>query len=185
VTATVPLRPVRRWIRHAQSAHRDRGETLSTVYVGVLFAVVSGAVLHEQLNALFWPERPALTGAQAIALVVLCGALLLMALRRLGPVSVSRPAASFLLTAPVSRRRLLLPSVRLAAVAAALTAAAACFAVLGHTGSRDSAPVPPLLVVAALTGVALFLIAAAAQSDHRRATLVDRLTAAALTLALA
>ncbi|MEU4422618.1 DUF6297 family protein [Actinoplanes sp. NPDC024001] len=185
MTVTVPLRPVRRWIHRTQSAHRDRGEFLGSVYVAVLFVVIVGAMLHRQLTATFWPADPALSGVSAIALGVLSAALILLALRRLGPVSLSRPAAYFLLTAPVSRRRLLLPSVRLTAAAAAVTAGAAGFAVLGHTTHRDTAPVGPLTLAAAVTGVALFLLARSAQADTARAALVDRLAAAALAAGLA
>ncbi|MEV6298481.1 DUF6297 family protein [Actinoplanes sp. NPDC051861] len=185
MTAAVPLRPVRRWISRTQSSHRDRGETLGSIYVGVLFVAITGAMLHNQLTALFWPARPALTGLAASASAVLILALILMALRRIGPISLSRPAAYFLLTAPVSRRRLLLPSLRLTALATAVTSSAAAFALLGHAATRDTAPVALLIVTAALSGAALVLIAAFAQSDPRRATLIDRLTAFALAAALA
>ncbi|MFC7534451.1 DUF6297 family protein, partial [Actinoplanes sp. GCM10030250] len=185
MTAAVPLRPVRRWIHRTQSAHRDRGETLGSIYFALLFLAVAGAILHRQLEAIFWPVDPQLSGLSASALGVLCGSLLLMALRRIGPVSLSRPAAYFLLTAPVSRRRLLLPSVRLAAIAAALAGAAAGFAVIGHTAFRDATPVPALTTAAAVIGVALFVLAARAQNNTLRATLIDRLAAVALTVALA
>ncbi|MBG0561914.1 DUF6297 family protein [Actinoplanes aureus] len=185
MTATVPLRPVRRWIHRTQSAHRDRGETLGSLYFALLFVVIVGAMLHQQITAVLWPEQPRLSGVSAIALGVLCGSLLLMTLRRLGPVSLSRPAAYFLLTAPVSRRRLLLPAARLTAIAAALLAAAAGFAVVGHTTQRDAAPVAAMTAGAAVAGVALFLAAVTAQGDPVRAALTDRIVAFTLAAALA
>jgi len=114
---TVPLAPVRRWIGRTQSAHRDRGETLGSIYVGVLAVAIIGGMLHERIAAVFWPARPDLPAAAVVALIVVCAGLLHRGLRRFGPLALSRPAASFLLTAPVSRRRLLLPSLRLTTLA--------------------------------------------------------------------
>ncbi|MEU4561252.1 DUF6297 family protein [Actinoplanes sp. NPDC023936] len=164
--SAVALRPLRRWIRSTQASHRERGATLSNVYIAVLCVAIGAAVFKVQLTAIFWPAAPSLSGVAALSVSVICAALLYLALRRLGPITLSRPAAYFLLTAPVSRRRLLLPSVRLGAAGAALTGAAAAFAVLGHAGSRDA--LPTLLVAAgAVLGLLIFLLAASSAAfDH-------------------
>ena len=180
----VPLRPVRRWIHARQTAHRERGATLSNVYLTVLTVAIVGAMLHEQVAGLFWPADPGLSGVSAIALATICAALLFQALRALGPVTLSRPAAYFLLTAPVSRRRLLLPSVRLTAAAAAIVGAAAAFAILGHADSRDStSAVVAMTAAAALLGLIIAVLAGLAQA--RSARLADRLAALALGLGVA
>ncbi|BBH64508.1 hypothetical protein ACTI_11930 [Actinoplanes sp. OR16] len=181
--ATVPLRPVRRWIHATQSSHRERGATLSNVYVGVLFVAIASAVFERQLTAVFWPADPALSGLAGVAVAVICGALLLLALRQIGPITMSRPASYFLLTAPVSRRRLLLPSVRLAAAGAALAGAAAAFAILGHAGRRDQLS-DVLILAGALTGLLIFLVAAFAQVMPRGSVVLDRLASLALAVGL-
>ncbi|MEU4687701.1 DUF6297 family protein [Actinoplanes sp. NPDC023714] len=180
----VPLRPVRRWIQATQASHRERGATLSNVYVGVLFVAITAAVFERQLMAVFWPSDPSLSGPAGVAVAVICGALLLLALRQLGPITMSRPAAYFLLTAPVSRRRLLLPSLRLAAAGAALAGAATAFAILGHAGNRDDLT-DSLIVAGALTGLLIFLAAALAQTARHGAGLLDRLASLALAIGLA
>ncbi|WP_433827059.1 DUF6297 family protein [Actinoplanes sp. CA-015351] len=180
----VPLRPVRHWIHATQSSHRERGATLSNVYVGVLFVAIVVAMFKEQLTKIFWPADPSLSALGSVSVAVICGTLLLLSLRRLGPITLSRPASYFLLTAPVSRRRLLIPSVRIAAAAAALAGATAAFAILGHAGSRDTLP-DLLIVIGALAGLLVYLIAALAQSASQGATLIDRLASLALAIGLA
>ncbi|MET8153734.1 DUF6297 family protein [Actinoplanes sp. NPDC049668] len=167
MTTTVSVGGVRRWVRRTRSAHRERGETLGNFYFAVLFVAIVGGMLHRQLAAIFWPAAPnasALAGG-ALCLVIVGG--LYLALRRLGPLGLSRPAASWLLTAPVSRRRLLLPSLWAAALGAALAGALGGLAVLGHVAAR---PVPGpdalLPLTGALLGGALLLIALDAQADR-------------------
>ncbi|MEV4638725.1 DUF6297 family protein [Actinoplanes sp. NPDC049548] len=167
MTTAVSVAGVRRWVRRTQSAHKERGETLGNFYFAVLFVAIVGGMVHRQLAAVFWPASPhasALAGA-GLALAV-TGALYLV-LRRLGPLSLSRPATSWLLTAPVSRRRLLLPSLWWATVAAAAAGALGGFAILGHTVTRpvpDAAALLPAL--GALTGGGLLLVALGAQADR-------------------
>ncbi|WP_229071273.1 DUF6297 family protein [Actinoplanes sp. DH11] len=184
MTATVALRPVRRWIHARQAAHRERGAVLTNLYVGALSLAIIGGVLQRQLTAIFWPADPALSGVAGLALALVYGALLLLALRRLGPVALSRPATYFLLTAPVSRRGLLLPGLRLAAVATALTGAAGAVSVLGQVGTRDALP-PMTVALGALAALLVLLIAALAQTDRRGGTTVDRLASLALAIGLA
>lgn len=166
--AVVGVAGVRRWVRRTQSAHRERGETLGNVYYAALLVLVIGGMLHKYLAAVFWPGAPnasALAGG-SLTLIVLGG--LFLALRGLGPLGLSRPAASWLLTAPVSRRRLLLPSLCLAAVGAIAAGALGGLALAGHVAAR---PVPGagealLPLTGALLGGGLLLIALGAQADR-------------------
>lgn len=183
MTATVPLRPIRRWISATQSSHRERGATLTNVYVGVLFVAITAAMFQVQLTKIFWPPDPSLSGLAGLCVAVICAALLYLAMRRLGPVTISRPAAYFLLTAPVSRRRLLIPAVRAGACAAALAGAAAALAVLGHAGDRDHLP-GLLVAVGALGGLLVFLLAALLQRASS-GTNADRVASLALAAGLA
>jgi hypothetical protein len=182
VTAVVALRPVRRWIRKAQASHRDRGDALATVYTVVFSIAVLSVMAQDTLRAVFSPLVPHLSGVGALATAA-CGAgLIFLALRRLGPVSVTRPAAYFLLTAPVSRQRLLAPSLFAAAFGAALAGGAAASGILGNAVATGS-----LLLVGtgALAGVLLALIASAAQSRPGLASLTDTAARIALALGLA
>ena len=183
----VPLAPVRRWISRRQSAHRDRGATAGTVYFTVLFVAVVGGMLHQQLAVIFWPAAPDATRLAGGALVPVCFGVLYLALRRFGPLALSRPAASWLLPAPVSRRRLLLPSLRLTAVAAAAIGALAGIAIVGHAAPRTvaGAVVALLAVLAALTGVALLLVALAAQAGGRWGDALDAVASVLLAAGLA
>ncbi|GID94788.1 DUF6297 family protein [Amorphoplanes digitatis] len=168
MTTTVAVGSVRRWVRRTRSAHRERGETLGNFYFAVLFVAIVGGMLHRQLAAIFWPAAPnasALAGG-ALCLVIVGG--LYLALRRLGPLGLSRPAASWLLTAPVSRRRLLLPSLWSAAIGAALAGTLGGLAVLGHVAARPVPGPDALLPLAgALLGGALLLVALDAQANRR------------------
>ena len=171
----VPLRPVRRWILRAQSSHRERGATASSIYFAVLFVAVVGGMLHEQLESIFWPAAPNASALVGGSLVAVCFGVLYLALRRLGPLALSRPAASWLLPAPVSRRALLLPSLRLAVVFTALLGALAGIAIVGHTAPRTLTGDQVALLTAggALLGVALLLTAFAAQAGGRWGDALD------------
>ncbi|GAB1694090.1 hypothetical protein KRM28CT15_58930 [Krasilnikovia sp. M28-CT-15] len=152
-------------MRRRQSSHRERGATAGNIYFAVLFIAVVGGMLHRQLAVVFWPQRPNLSLLAGAALVTVGSAVLFLAMRRLGPLGLTRPAASWLLTAPVSRRRLLAPSLRQAVVLAAVSGGLYGVAVLGHVAAR---PMPGavaglLAAVGALAGVLLLLVALAAQ----------------------
>lgn len=160
---------VQRWVRRAQSAHRERGETLGNLYLALLFVLIVGGMLHRQVEAAFWPDMPNLSRLAACSLAVtLTGGLHLM-LRRLGPLGLSRPAASWLLTAPVSRRRLLLPSLWLATVAAAAAGALGTLAITAHAVARPvpSATQAVLPVAGVLLGAGLVVGALATQAARR------------------
>ncbi|MFI5494560.1 DUF6297 family protein [Actinoplanes sp. NPDC051859] len=167
MTTTVAVAGVRRWVRRTQSAHRERGETLGNVYFAVLFIAVVGGILHKQVTAVVWPssvQGSALVGASLTA--ALTGTVYLL-LRKIGPLGLSRPAASWLLTAPVGRRRLLLPPLLAAAAGAAVAGALGGLAILGHATARPVPQTATLLpLLGALTGVALLLVALAAQTDR-------------------
>jgi hypothetical protein len=182
VSSVVALRPVRRWIRRTQASHRDRGELLGTVYTVVFSIAVIAVMAQDTLKAVFSPLVPHLSGVGALAAATVCAGLLHLTLRRLGPVTVTRPAAYFLLTAPVSRRRLLSPSLHAAAFGAGLAGAAAAFGVLGNAVTSGS-----LLLVAAgaLCGVLLALLASGAQSRPRLASVTDAVARVALAVGLA
>ena len=178
---------LRRWIRRRQSAHRERGATAGNIYFTVLFIAIVGGMLHKQLAVVFWPTHPNASELAGAALVLTGLGGLFLALRRLGPLGLSRPAASWLLTAPVSRRRLLTPSLRVATVAAALAGAIFGVAIVGHVAAR---PMPGTLATALLTGgalagVVILLLALAAQAAHGWAAWADRLAGLLLAAGLA
>jgi hypothetical protein len=182
MTATIPLRPVRRWIHQRQAAHRDRGATLGNLYVGALFLAVVGAMIHRQLAKIFWPSAADLGGLPALALTLLGAGFLLLTMRAIGPVTLGRPAAYFLLTAPVSRRRLLLPSLRTAAAGAALVAALLATGIAGHAAPHDRAPA--LILGGAVLGAGLLLVTVVAQRATWWATVTDRLASFAVAAGL-
>ena len=183
----VPLAPVRRWISRTQSSHRERGATLSSLYVAALTVAIIGGILHRQLAEVFWPPAPDSSGLAGASLVAVCFGVLYLALRRFGPLALSRPAASWLLPAPVSRRRLLLPSLRLAAIAAAVIGALAALAIVGHVVPRvlAGAETALLTTAGALLGLVLLLIATAAQAGGRWGDVVDTLAGLFLAAGLA
>ncbi|GAA0539879.1 hypothetical protein GCM10010172_21370 [Paractinoplanes ferrugineus] len=182
----VPLAPVRRWISRRQSAHRERGATAGNIYFTVLFLAVVGGMVHKQLAVVFWPTHPNASALAAASLVPILFGLLYLALRRFGPLALSRPAASWLLPAPVSRRRLLLPSLRLTAIVAAIVGALAGLAVLGHGAPRTLGGEQIALfgTGAALIGVALLLVALAAQAGGRWGDRLDAVVSLLLAAGL-
>jgi len=181
------LPALRKWIRQRQSAHRERGATASNIYFVVLFIAIVGGMLHKQLAVIFWPARPNASELAGLALLATGAGGLFLALRRLGPLGLSRPAASFLLTAPVSRRRLLAPSLRLAAGSAAVAGAFIGLAITGHVAYR---PMPggltaALLIGSALAGIVIMLLALATQAARGFAPWADRLAGLVLAAGLA
>ncbi|MBL7255169.1 DUF6297 family protein [Paractinoplanes lichenicola] len=183
----VPLSPVRRWISRTQSSHRERGATLNSLYIGALTIAIIGGMLHRQVAAIFWPSAPDASALTAGSLVAVCYGLLYLALRRFGPLALSRAAASWLLTAPVSRRRLLLPSLRLTGIAAALLGGLAALAIAGHAAPRSEAgdEVALLVTGGALVGLVLLLVATAAQAGGRWGDALDRLAGLVFAAGLA
>jgi hypothetical protein len=189
VTAIQPTDVValRRWVRRTQSAHRERGATAGNIYFAVLFVAIVGGMLHKQLAVVFWPARPNASELAGAALAATGVGTLFLAMRRLGPLGLSRPAASWLLTAPVSRRRLLAPSLWLAALLAAIAGALFGIAIVGHVAARPMpGPVGALLpVVGALAGVAMLLVAYAAQGGRGWAAWADNIAGVLLAAGLA
>jgi hypothetical protein len=183
----VPLAPVRRWISRTQSAHRERGATLGSLYVGVLTIAIIGGMFHRQVGEIFWPPTPDASALAAASLVAVIYGLLYLALRRFGPLALSRPAASWLLPAPVSRRRLLLPSLRITAIVATVIGAVAALAIAGHAAPRSEAgdEVALLVTGGALIGLALLLIATAAQAGGRWGLVLDRVVGLVFAAGLA
>ncbi len=178
----VRVGPVRRWIRRRQNDDAD--SVLGTVYFGVLLTAVTGAMSWPLLRALFWPEAPTGTLRTALAVPLICAGALHVALRRLGPVAVSRPAASWLLTAPMSRLALLLPSAASVSAASAAAGALAAFATVSQVADRP-VPVPAFAAVVAggaLLGVAVFLGAVHAQAHRGWARATDLAAYAAVVL---
>jgi hypothetical protein len=173
-TALVGVGGLRRWVRRTQSAHRGRGETLGNYYFAALFVVIVGGMVHKQLAAVLWPAAPNTSELAGDSLMLVLAGGLYLTLRRLGPLALSRPAASWLLTAPVSRRRLLLPSLWIALIGAAAAGAVGGLAVLGHVAVRPVPGADALLpLVGSLLGGVLLLIALAAQAGRRWSAWVD------------
>lgn len=170
----VDVAAVRGWIRRTQWAHRSRSETAGTLYFVLLFVAVVGGMVHRPVAAVFWPGAPDASRLSAAALVAAGTGILFVAMRRLGPLGLSRPAASWLLPAPVSRRRLLAPSLWLATALAAATGALLGIAVAGHAMARP-APGLPVTAIGALAGVLLLLLALAAQAGGGWPAAVDGL----------
>ncbi|AGZ45705.1 DUF6297 family protein [Actinoplanes friuliensis] len=189
MTATahpVSVAELRRWLRRTQSAHRERGETLGNVYFAVLFVLIVGGIVHKQILAVVWPAEANASELAGYSLMLVLTGGLYLTLRRLGPLALSRPAASWLLTAPVSRRRLLLPSLWVALIGAAVAGAAGGLTVLGHVAAR---PVPGadglLPLVGSLLGGALLLVALGAQAERRWSSWSDRAASVLVAAGLA
>jgi hypothetical protein len=178
---------LRRWVRRTQSAHRERGATAGNIYFAVLFVAIVGGMLHKQLAVVFWPTHPNASELAGAAIAATGIGTLFLAMRRLGPLGLSRPAASWLLTAPVSRRRLLAPSLWLAALLAAIAGALFGIAIVGHVAVRPMPdPVAALLpVVGALAGIAMLLVALAAQGGRAWAPWADNIAGVLLAAGLA
>ncbi|MEV6487029.1 DUF6297 family protein [Actinoplanes sp. NPDC051633] len=170
---TVALAPVRRWIRRTQASHRERGERLGNFYFAVLFVLIVGGMVFDRLREFIWPATPTFSFLAGVSLTASLTGLLFLAMRRLGPLAIGRPAASWLLTSPVSRRQLLMPSLRLTALAALVAGGLGGALILGHAGPR---PVPAVLfALAALGGLAVLLVALGAQAGRWWGLVVDQI----------
>ena len=178
---------LRRWVRRTQSAHRERGATAGNLYFAMLFVLIVGGMLHRQLGVVFWPGHPNASELAGAALVGSGVGGLYLTMRRLGPLGLSRPATSWLLTAPVSRRRLLGPSLWLAAVVAALAGALFGIAIAGHVAARPMPGTVAILfpVIGALAGMVMLLVAFAAQAEQGWAAWADQFAGLLLAAGLA
>jgi hypothetical protein len=165
----VDVRGVRRWVRRRQASHRDLAATLGNVYFGLLLAGVLIGFFWPTVQAVFWPAAPQLSGWTAVGVAATCLGAVLLAARRLGPLALSRAAASWLLTAPVSRRALLLPALLAAAAAAACTGLLVGAALVAQVGARPVTGGRWLIagLTGALLGVGTLLLAYAGQAGRR------------------
>ncbi|WP_306203716.1 DUF6297 family protein [Actinoplanes sp. RD1] len=186
MTTLVSAGEVRRWIGRTQRAHSSRGEIAGNWYFAVLFVAIVGGMLHKQLAVVFWPDHPNASRLAGVSLILTMLGGLFLGLRRFGPLAISRPAASWLLTAPMSRRALLLPGLGSALAVAALTGALAALAVEGHVLARPLVEQAVLLpLVGALAAATLLFVALAAQADRWWSPWCDRLAALVLAAGLA
>ncbi|MFD2763483.1 DUF6297 family protein [Micromonospora eburnea] len=158
---------LRRWVRRRQ-ASAGGAVSMGTVYVGVLAVAMAVALFGPELGRILWPAAPIVDPdpLAVVALIGVGGAGGWLALRRLGPLVISRPDASWLLTAPVRRRGLLLPALVRAVLATAVVGVAVAVVGVGRLAARpiDGAA---LLGWAALGGAAGMLVALAAVRAQR------------------
>jgi hypothetical protein len=172
---------LRSWIRWRTRGQRSASR-IGTWYITVLFVLIIGSMAGPLVRPVIWPDVPAAAVSRSTAgcVLVLCHAVLFTAMRRVGPLVVSRATVSWLLPAPVDRRSLLLPSYRWAVVGSAMFAAVAALGAVGHLAAR---PVPPgyatgAALAGALSGVLIASTAVWSQRDERLARWCDRVTAA-------
>lgn len=140
-----PVRPAapatvdaRRWVRRRRIAAEGRVD-ISTVYVVTLTLLMAAALVGQPVARVIWP--PESLGAPAVTPFV--GAVAALAaffvvLRQLGPLSVSRSDATWLLLAPIPRRTLLTPALALTTIAALVVGAAIGIAVTGRISARPT-----------------------------------------------
>ncbi|WP_431875441.1 DUF6297 family protein [Micromonospora marina] len=161
-----PVRPgspaavdARRWIRRRRIAAEGRAD-IGTVYAATLAVLMAAGLLGQPLVRVVWPPDPP-GGDAAVTPFVGAAAVLaafFVVLRQLGPLSVSRSDATWLLPAPLPRRSLLAPALTLTTVAALVVGAVTGIAVAGHVAAR---PAGPLTVAASgITGAAVAVFAA-------------------------
>ncbi|WP_067507749.1 DUF6297 family protein [Actinoplanes sp. TFC3] len=159
----VSVLQVRRWVRRSQAAHKERGETLGNFYFALLFVAIVGGMVHRQIAAVVWPGHPTAAPLAGVSFAVALAGALYLLLRRAGPLALSRPASSWLLTAPVSRRSLLLPSLGVAVLVAAVAGAVGALGIMGHVMVH---PVAELPLLGALGAIVVLFVALAAQAGQ-------------------
>lgn len=161
-----PVRPgspavvdARRWIRRRRIAAEGRAD-IGTVYAAALAVLMAAALLGQPLIRVVWPPDapggdPTVTPFVGAAAVL---AAFFVVLRQLGPLSVSRSDATWLLPAPLPRRTLLAPALTLTTVAALVVGAVIGIAVTRHVAARPAG----LLAMGAggTTGAAAAVLAA-------------------------
>ncbi|TYB39243.1 hypothetical protein FXF50_08345 [Micromonospora sp. AP08] len=163
---------IRRWIRQRQIAANGRVDP-ATVYSVILALGMAVALVGQPIIAVVWPAAPT-PDEEPSALVLVGAGLLLLAffgiLRQLGPMAVSRSDATWLLTAPVSRRTLLGPALALSTMAAVLVGGVTGLAVVGHLAARPASLFWPLTGAIAGSAAALGLARAALHCQRRPAS---------------
>ncbi|SCE87195.1 hypothetical protein GA0074695_1769 [Micromonospora viridifaciens] len=157
---------------------------MGTVYAALLAIAMAVALLGPRLGRTLWPAAPVVDPdpLAVVALVGIGGAGVWAALRGLGPLVIGRPDASWLLTAPVRRRGLLLPAlvrILLAAAAVGVVAAVVC---VGRFAARpiDGAALLGWAALGAAAGMLIALAAVRAQHDPGWGRRWDRLFTAVL-----
>ncbi|WP_027659874.1 DUF6297 family protein [Salinispora fenicalii] len=165
----------RRWVRRRRIAAEGRVE-VSTVYVVTLTVLMAAALVGQPVVRVVWP--PEVSGDPAVTPFVGAAAALaafFVVLRQLGPLSVSRSDATWLLLAPIPRRTLLAPALTLTTVAALVVGAAIGIAVTGRSVSRPAEL--PVLWAGGTTGAAaavfVALLAIAGQPRPTAARFAD------------
>jgi hypothetical protein len=183
----VAVAPVRHWISERQNATRDTGSLLGNVYFGLLLAITLVGICWPMVHSVFWPDVPSGGWLTAAALPLVSAGALHLGLRQIGPLAVSRPAASWLLTAPVSRRALLAPSARVIVAASALAGTTVGFATASQVTQRptQAAAIVFATLGGTLFGVAVALGATVAQRLAGWGRIADGLAYAALGLGIA
>ncbi|MEH1017888.1 DUF6297 family protein [Micromonospora sp. CPCC 206060] len=168
----------RRWIRRRRIAAEGRAD-IGTVYAVTLAVLMAVALFGQPLVRVVWPPDapggdPAVTpfvGAVAVL------AAFFVVLRQLGPLSVSRSDATWLLPAPLPRRTLLAPALTLTTIAALVVGTVTGIAVTGNVAARPAG----LLVLAAggtagaAAAVGAALLALACQRRPSTARVADGL----------
>ncbi|TDC60918.1 hypothetical protein E1258_13155 [Micromonospora sp. KC207] len=168
--ATAPAVNVRRWLRARQVAANGRVDP-STVYsvalaMGMVFVLVGQPVIE-----MLWPSEPQAGTVSGLVLVgvgvVLAG--FFRVLRQIGPLSISRSDATWLLPAPVSRRMLFTPAIGLVASAAMVVGGLAGLAVAARIEQRSANRAAVLTIVVAGCAVAMLVALVAIQVQRRSA----------------
>lgn len=169
-----PVRPAspatvdaRRWVRRRRIAAEGRAD-VGTVYTVALAVLMATVLVRQPVARAVWPpEAPGDPAVTPFIGAVAALAAFFVVLRQLGPLSVSRSDATWLLPAPVPRRTLLAPALALTTTAALVVGAVIGVAVTGHIAARPTG----LLVLGAggATGAAaaVFVALLAIAGQHR------------------
>ncbi|WP_018909324.1 DUF6297 family protein [Salinispora arenicola] len=129
----------RRWIRRRRIAAEGRAD-VGTVYAATLALLMAAALVGPPVAGVIWPPDMPGGGPTVTPFVGAVAALaaFFVVLRQLGPLSVSRSDATWLLPAPLPRRTLLTPALVLTTVVALVVGAVIGVAVTGHIAARPT-----------------------------------------------
>lgn len=161
---------VRRWLRARQIAANGRVDP-ATVYSVALAVGMVLVLVGQPALAVLWPADPQPGTVSALVLVgvgvVLTG--FFRVLRQIGPLSISRSDATWLLPAPVSRRMLFTPAIGLVTAAASVVGGLAGLAMAARIVARPADPAAVLTLVAGGCAAALLVALVAIQVQRRSA----------------
>lgn len=165
----VSVSAVRRWVRRRQAARLDRGSTLGSLYFAALLGAVLAGIFWPTVRAVIWPVHQSMSPWTAGGTALICVGVLHVGARRLGPLALSRPAASWLLTAPVRRRSLLLPALGISTGVAAGLGILVAESLVGQVVARPVSAGHLALagLLGALVAMGAMLVAYAGQSGRR------------------